>query len=228
MLLLQFKPTQPATKHQATTHLLLPHPLRDEKEKYKKGLEDWDNDREGLLTNYGNRQKSNLAWGKEHQFNLNNKITNNLPIKTEYQSTKSTTRSGNHLPHPPTSLFPRLSAARNFLYLFPPSSAGRWAMGVAVCHHTFSTAPSSSVGGLLTVLPAATWHLWTSPVNPSHEAAVLHELLQHGSLLWGAVLLAADCSGMDFLWNHGVLRTQPPAPVWSLPWAAGGHLSHNR
>lgn len=79
-----FEPTKLSNK--TTTqllHSLLPSLVEWAGENTTKGWKVETNDREGYLTNYGHRKKTDL--GKQNQFNLNNKITTNLAIGNSRQ-----------------------------------------------------------------------------------------------------------------------------------------------
>jgi len=80
-------------------------------------------------------------------------------------------------------------------------------MGVGVSSsHAVSAAPSSSGGGLLTLCPC-------SSARSLSQETVLHELLQCGSLPWGAVLQEQAAPAWAL---HGVTASlgHPPTPVW--------------
>jgi len=118
-------------------------------------------------------------------------------------------------------------------------------MGAAVgSSHNVSAAPSSSLGGLLTLFSC-------SSVGSLPRETVLHEFLQHESFLWAAVLhkllqhgspmgsrvlpanllrhgllspqvLPGGCSSAGFPRGHSLLRTAPL--LWGPPQDAGGDL----
>ena len=150
--------------------------------------------------------KTDLTW--ENLFNL-------LPIKSEQSNEKQNLNLRTPSSHP--SLLPRLILTPNFLYLLLPSGAGGQGMGFAISSsHNVSVAPSFSHSS-----PAPMWgpsHRRQSAMNfsnvaPSHRLAVLHKLLQCGSLPWGAVLQEQAAPARV---PHGV--TSPasnPAPVWA-------------
>jgi len=108
-------------------------------------------------------------------------------------------------------------------------------MGVVVnSSHVVSAAPSSSVGGLLTLchcssvgsLPQEAVLHGLLQCESFSQAAVLQKLLQRGSLLWGAVLQEQTAPVWASHQATAFFR-HPPAPTWGPPWAAGGYLLHH-
>ena len=96
----------------------------------------------------------------------------------------------------PTLLFFSGSTSLPVFSTLSPQAEQEDGMGVAVSSsHVVFAAPSSSGGGLLTLLPY-------SSMGSIHQERVLHELLQHGSFTSGCSPSGTGFSSVGPTWGH--------------------------